>query len=165
MVTYRIVYAWRDNNAHNGTFARLLFSFSLANSQYQPLLQFNFISDRPLNSLQFKYLPFLLNSPFCLGFTLHHPLMQPLFPTNRWHCGIRLTATFPTISSENNSKRWRSAAMDMRERAEAMENWNEGCRLYRKAYSVTKLLHKTTNISLETHHSRLRREKKTFKSA
>ncbi len=75
--------------------------------------------------------------------------MQPRFPTHRWHCGIRVTATFPTTSSENYSKRWRSAAMDMRERAEAMGNWNEGCRLHQKAYSVTKLLHKTTNISLK----------------
>lgn len=88
-------------------------------------------------------------SPILSFFFTHHHLMQPRFHTNRWHCGVRVTATFPTTSSENCSKRWRSAAMDMRKRDEAMENWNEGCRLHQKAYSVTKLLHKTTNISLK----------------
>lgn len=49
--------------------------------------------------------------------------------------------------------------MNMKKGAKAMENRIEGCRLQQKAYSVTKLLHKTNSLSLkgmEAHHCALR---------
>lgn len=74
-------------------------------------------------------------------------LKQSLFFTNRWHCGIRVTAT-PPVFFKDSFKMLRSAAMNMKKGAKAMENRIEGCRLQQKADSVTKLLHKTNSLCL-----------------